>query len=255
MLSNIGNIKGIILEKKKKKSVDSAIEEILAQNINISLLINNAGAWISEAYITQDGIDAQWQANYLSPFYLTNKLLSNIIETSKNNNYQCRIINVASNAHRRATLDDFNAFLSNDKRGDINYWQNVSTFQVYGDTKMAQILHAEKLQQEIKSNDKNANVIVMSLHPGVIASGFFKVDSFSLPIKMVYYLIGPFLETFTLINNKQGAQTTLHCALSDTDIKQGGYHSNCRVAPTKPDVKEIVETKCDQLYQVSCSIW
>ena len=263
----IGEMKGIILDLCSKKSVDLAIETILSQNVNISMLINNAGAWIANPYITEDGIDAQWQANYLAPFYFTNKLLANIIETSKNhnidssnnnnnnNNTPCRIINVASAAHNGAKLDDFNAFLSDDKRGDKTYWQNKGTFQVYGSTKLAQILHADKLQEEIQSMDKDSNVIVMSLHPGTIASGFFKPDSYGLGIKMVYYLLRPFVETFTLIDNKQGAQTTLHCALSDTDIKQGGYHANCRVSVTIPAVKEIVETKRDELYRVSCNIW
>ena len=258
MLTKIGEMKGIILDLCSKKSVDSAIETILSQNVNISILINNAGAWILNPYITEDGIDAQWQANYLAPFYFTNKLLPNIIETSKNNNNNntpCRIINVASNAHRGAKLDDFNAFLSDDKRGDKTYWENVKTFQVYGDTKLAQILHADKLQEEIKSMDKDSNIIVMSLHPGVIASGFFKIDSHGLGLKILYYLLRPFLETFMLLDNKQGAQTTLHCALSDTNIKQGAFHANCRVSVTKPAVKQIVETKYDELYRVSCNIW
>ena len=258
--------KNQILHKQTKwvKSVDNAINEILCKKISISILINNAGAWIDQPYLTADGLDAQWEANYLAPFYFTNKLLDNIINTSKkttieaieNKQFDCRIINVASHASRRASIDDFDAFFSNNIRGDLNYWKTRSSFNVYGDTKLAQIMHAKKLQEIIKNKYECDDVLVLSLHPGVIATGF--IDNFlggkGLVVKLLYCLIGPFLETFTFLNVKQGAQTTLHCAISNDNVEGGKFHSNCRVSDVDSRAKKIVQTKCDQLYAVSSKI-
>ena len=93
--SNIGKIEGVIMDLCSKKSIDAAVGTILGKNVDICILYNNAGAWLSNVHITEDGIEAQWQANYLSPFYFTKKLLPNIKACAKKLQYG-RIINVAS---------------------------------------------------------------------------------------------------------------------------------------------------------------
>ena len=92
---NIGRIDGVIMDLCSKKSVDAAVATIIGKGVNICILFNNAGAWLSNVHITEDGIEAQWQANYLSPFYFTKKLLPNIKACAKKLQYG-RIVNVAS---------------------------------------------------------------------------------------------------------------------------------------------------------------
>ena len=91
----IGKIDYVLMDLCSKKTVDSAIESILSKNVEISILINNAGAWLNRPRISEDGIEAQWQANYFAPFYLTKKLLPNIKQTAQKYQFG-RIVNVAS---------------------------------------------------------------------------------------------------------------------------------------------------------------
>ena len=92
---NIGKIEGVIMDLCSKKSVDAAVATILGKGVDICILYNNAGAWLSNIHISEDGIEAQWQTNYLSPFYFTKKLLPNIKACAKKLQYG-RIVNVSS---------------------------------------------------------------------------------------------------------------------------------------------------------------
>ena len=90
-----GKLDYALMDLGSKESVDSAIETILGKNVGISILINNAGAVLRQFRLSKDGMELMWQANYLSPLYLTEKLLPNIKKTAQSLKFG-RIVNVAS---------------------------------------------------------------------------------------------------------------------------------------------------------------
>ena len=258
-----GKLDYSIMDLCSKKSVDSCLNDIInIKKSNVNILINNAGAWLQTAKITEDGIEAQWQANYLSPFYFTKKLLATIKRSSGDEQLRYgRIINVASVGHMFATKEVFDAFISPKIRGDIRFWNTKQTQNVYGDTKCAQILHAQKLQELLnKEKDDKGKIIgdylyAMSVHPGYVNSNFTALETRPVGIRIMYSILYPFFSVFAMINNKQGAQTSLHCVLSNVDIKPGGYHAYCLPQETKKSAAPVIDTKCEELYQASDAIW
>ena len=159
-----------------------------------------------------------------------------------------------------ATVKNFDAFLDDEKRGSIDYWLQTSSLSVYGDTKCAQILHSQKLQ-EILNNEKDSDgndigsyLYITSLQPGFMNSNFVNLGSRPWYLRPVFLILYPFT-LIAMITPKQGAQTILNCALSDQNIKPGGYHGHCRPQPTKSQAKSVIDTKKDILYQVSDKLW
>jgi NAD(P)-dependent dehydrogenase (short-subunit alcohol dehydrogenase family) len=63
-------------------------------------LINNAGVAPIQRSVTEDGSEVSLAVNYLAPFLLTNLLLE-VLKASA----PARVINVAGDFHRRATID------------------------------------------------------------------------------------------------------------------------------------------------------
>ncbi|MBV9324535.1 MAG: SDR family NAD(P)-dependent oxidoreductase [Chloroflexi bacterium] len=66
----------------------------------LDVLINNAGVFLPTRTPTQNGYETMFQVNYLSPFLLTNLLL-----TELQNSEQGRIINLSSSVYTMGTFD------------------------------------------------------------------------------------------------------------------------------------------------------
>ena len=162
-----------------------------------------------------------------------------------------------------ATNEIFEAFISGEKRGNLEYWQSKESINVYGNTKCAQICHAMKLQQiwnkETDSNGKTVGsyLYITSVQPGFINSGFIKIGSRNVVLRFLYVILYPFVGTFAMITPNQGAQTSLHCALSDENegLKPGGYHGHCRNQNITKRAMPVIKAYMDSLYHASHKIW
>ena len=119
------------------------------------MLVNNAGLVLTERAQTVDGFETTFATNHLGPFLLTNLLLDRIRASAPS-----RIVNVASNAYRRARtgipFDD----LQSEKR--------YRGMRVYGESKLANILFTLELARRLEGSDVTAN----SLHPGTVRTGY-----------------------------------------------------------------------------------
>ena len=121
----------------------------------------------------------------------------------------------------------------------------------------------KKLQEELDKesghgvgkNERNY-IIVTSVHPGWVNSGFANPSSRGLALQILYPFVYPFVSTFGMLTSKQGAQTTLYCILDDgKSISRGGYHAHCQAAKTTASAQEAISTKTDELYYKSQQIW
>ena len=74
-------------------------ERIAAEEPRIDVLINNAGSIFSRRAVTVDGLERTFALNHMSYFVLTTLLHHRLAAASG-----ARIINTASNAHRRGPL-------------------------------------------------------------------------------------------------------------------------------------------------------
>ncbi|KAI8915560.1 hypothetical protein EDD86DRAFT_252330 [Gorgonomyces haynaldii] len=221
IVATTGNDKVEFVELKLDdlENVKQAGHKILAKNIKIDILINNAGL-ANPNTLTKDGYQTVFQVNHLGPFLLTEILLPAIQDGG-------RIVNVSSKASFNGAPYDFEAL-------KINGTESIN-LKAYGDSKLANVMHAKKLAQLLTDR----NISTYSLHPGVVATDVWRG---------VPSLIQPVIKFF-MLTEEQGAMTTLYCALADIKHETGLYYDDCKVKNPNPvalDQKEV-----DRLYDTS----
>jgi retinol dehydrogenase-13 len=125
-------------------------EELADSDLNFDVFIHNAGVYLPEKTLSDDGLEMVFQVDHLSSFIL-NFILKDKLKAHR----KCRIILVNSEGHRFAILGL--------KLDDLT-WQkrNYSGLKSYGSAKTAQLLTM------IKFNDyfKNSGVTINAMHPG-----------------------------------------------------------------------------------------
>jgi NAD(P)-dependent dehydrogenase (short-subunit alcohol dehydrogenase family) len=180
--------------------------ELLATLPKIDVLVNNAGAMFQERALTVDGFERTFALNHMAYVLLTELLRERLIASAP-----ARVVVVASEAHRRATLDF----------SDLQNEKNFSGWQAYCRSKLANILFTRELARRLAGTGVTAH----SLHPGFVDSRFG--DAFG---GVFGWGFGVAKKLFA-ITPVRGAQTSVHLATAD-GLVSGGYYVNC--APATP---------------------
>jgi retinol dehydrogenase 12 len=127
--------------------------EIAAAEPRIDVLINNAGALFGARRLTEDGLERTFALDHMAYFVLTHGLLQRLIASAP-----ARVVNVASEAHRRAMLDF----------QDLQTKASYAGFKAYGRSKLCNILFTRELARRLAGTGVTANC----LHPGFVATHF-----------------------------------------------------------------------------------
>ena len=93
------------------QSVKDFANTILAKNVPIHVLLNNAGVMFGPRRETEQGHELQMTTNHLSHFLLTSMLLPKLKEAGEADHY-ARVVNVSSAAHLAASWMDWSDFQS-----------------------------------------------------------------------------------------------------------------------------------------------
>jgi Dehydrogenases with different specificities (related to short-chain alcohol dehydrogenases) len=133
------------------KQVRRLADEILDKHTKLDVLVNNAGVYMRDRQLTEDGFEVTFGVNHLAPFLLTNLLLDLLKKSAPS-----KIINVSSMVHQNAPFDFHN--LQGEKRFDA--------YDAYSTSKLANLLFTYVLANRLH----NSGVTVNALHPGVIAT-------------------------------------------------------------------------------------
>ncbi|KAF8357855.1 hypothetical protein PRIPAC_92850 [Pristionchus pacificus] len=191
---------------------------------SIDILINNAGVWAGAYEQTKDGHEITWGTNHLGHFLLTELLLP-LVEKAP----EGRIVNVASLVHYQSAAIDLAKIDSKD---------GFDTSMAYNKSKLANVMHARELTRRLKSKGKTT-VTVNSLHPGVIATELLR--NLGVGYKIFQIVFAFFMKSW-----KDGAQTSLYCALS-SEVKgvSGLYFSDCASKVAAPLAHD--DLACKQL--------
>lgn len=146
-----GEIETAIADFSALDEIRALAANILLRHPRLDLLVNNAGL-ISRRYaVSAEGYELTIAVNHLAPFLLTNLLLDRLADSAP-----ARIVTVASQAHRGASLDPTTMAHPRD-------WTPLSA---YGRSKLANVLFTRALAQR-----RNSEVVTACcLHPGVIAT-------------------------------------------------------------------------------------
>lgn len=187
--------------------------ELLAKHDRIDVLVNNAGALLMDRTVTKDGYEATFATNHLAYFLLTKLLLDAVKRAPAG-----RIVNVASEAHHRGTID----------WGDLMAEKGYAGWRAYSASKLANILFTSELARRLEGTTVTAN----SLHPGVIASGFALNNKGF--VGTLWKLASPFL-----MSSESGAKTTIFLATDPSVANVSGkYFSKSKVKTPSREARD-----------------
>ncbi|MBX7190474.1 MAG: SDR family oxidoreductase [Sandaracinaceae bacterium] len=188
------DVRFVALDLGELASVRRAADEILAMDLPIDVLVNNAGIAGLQG-LTKDGFELTFGTNHLGPWLLTEKLLP-LVQRAP----QGRIVNVSSEGHYRAKGIDWDALRKPTA--------HTTALPEYFVSKLCNVLHAKELARRLAGT----KVTTYSVHPGGVASDIWqrRMGKFAL-------LLRPFLLT-----NEQGARTQLRCATDPALATESG---------------------------------
>lgn len=200
----------------------------LATLPRIDVLINNAGAMFQRRQTTPDRLERTFALNHMAYFVLTDLLRDRLIKSAP-----ARIVNVASEAHRRATLDFDDLQSEHDYRG----------FVTYGRSKLCNILFTRELARRLEGTGVTANC----LHPGFVATRFGDDNGglFRIGITIAKRLLAISLE--------DGAATSIYLASApEVEGRTGLYFDKSK--PATPSAAAQDDTAAQQLWLQSARI-
>jgi retinol dehydrogenase 14 len=151
----------------------------------LDALVNNAGVYTSHREVTADGLERQFEVNYLSGFLLTHLLLDLLKKSAPS-----RIVNVSSTAHGGGTIR------FDDLQGERRYWG----FRAYSQSKLAQVLFTRELARRLEGT----GVTVNACHPGVIRTNLAMGGTSPVVRFVKMFLRSP----------EKGAETPIYLAVS-----------------------------------------
>jgi NAD(P)-dependent dehydrogenase (short-subunit alcohol dehydrogenase family) len=179
----------------------------------LDVLINNAGVYMKQRELSEDGFEMTFAVNHLSHFLLS-LLLLNLLK----NPTHSRIINVASMAHAHEL--DFD---------NLQAEKFFDGYTAYSLSKLCNILFSYELARHLE----NTGVTVNCLHPGVIKTKLLRVG---------WGMGGGSLSS--------GSKTSVYLASSpDVENVTGKYFSNSRPANSAKVSNDIAVQK--KLWQMS----
>jgi NAD(P)-dependent dehydrogenase (short-subunit alcohol dehydrogenase family) len=182
--------------------------EISAAEPRIDVLLNNAGSMFGGRLLTAEGLERTFALNHMSYFVLTHCLRENLVAAAP-----ARIVNTASNAHLRATLDF----------GDLQTKNRYIPTVAYSRSKLCNILFTRELARRLAGTGVTANC----LHPGFVATNFGQRDAglfgWGLRLAMLF-----------AARPEPGADTIVHLASSPAVAGVSGcyFYNSREIAPS-----------------------
>jgi NAD(P)-dependent dehydrogenase (short-subunit alcohol dehydrogenase family) len=182
-----GRVVVLPLDVARMASVREFAAAVASDHPRLQLLVNNAGAWISERQETTEGHELTLATNVLGPHLLTQLLLPQLVAGKP-----ARIVNVVSDV------------ASHYDASDVEWKQRrYDGFQAYAQSKQALRMMTWKLAQRLEGSGVVANAV---------SPGFVKTDFMQSPTGLVANLIR-WTRMFA-VTPSEGAATPLWVALS-----------------------------------------
>jgi NAD(P)-dependent dehydrogenase (short-subunit alcohol dehydrogenase family) len=219
------------LDLASLESVRACAAQLLDRLDEIHVLDLNAGGVLSRRIETEDGFEAQFQANHLGHFLLSQLLLDRLRRSAP-----ARIVVLSSWGHTQArgglNFDDLQ-WVARPYRGSL----------VYSATKLMNLYFTFELARRLADTD----VTVNAMHPGYVASGF-AMSGDTTWLRLGIMVSRPFARS-----PQKGARTAVWLAASD-EVKgvTGKYFVDCRAKAPSADALDA--DKARRLWEVSVEL-
>lgn len=201
----------------KREKIHALADHVKSRYGVLDVLVHNAGVFMTERKLTQDGLEMTFAVNHLAPFILTGLLLPCL-----KNAEQGRIVTVSSIAHQNVHLDFKNL------QGE----QHFDPYKAYALSKLGNIMFTLYLAEHLKKTNITAN----TLHPGVITTKLLMAG---------FNRTGGSLE--------EGAETSVYLASSpEVATVSGCYFIKCR--KTTPSAASLDEHNIEEFWKVSSEL-
>ena len=175
----------------------------------LDVLVNNAGALYLDRQLSADGIEMTFALNHLGYFLLTSLLLDLLRASAP-----ARVVNVSSEAHRRAHLD----------LADLQGARRYTGFRAYARSKLANLYFTYELERRVSATE----IAVNALHPGLVNTNFGRNNG--ARAALIWSLIRWFA-----ITPEEGARTPVYVASSPAVAGTGGkYFVKEQPRPSSP---------------------
>ena len=195
----------IIADLSSQEEVKRAASEFLSMNKPLNILLNNAGIMNTTRKETVDGLEEVFSVNHLAYYSFTLMLMNKLIESGPS-----RVVNVASGAHM---------FVKDMNFDDLQSKKKYKTMQVYGRSKLANILFTRELAEKLKGK----GVTVNCLHPGFVNTGIGSNNSPTMG-RILMTLARPFSR-----KTDRGAETSIYlCVSPEVENETGEYFYDCK---------------------------
>ncbi|KAF6132534.1 retinol dehydrogenase 12 [Phyllostomus discolor] len=222
---------------------ESAASEIRADTKNSQVLVRKldlsdtksirafaegflAGVMMYPYSKTADGFETHLGVNHLGHFLLTHLLLERLKESAP-----ARVVNLSSLAHIAGKIR------FHDLQGEKRYSRGFA----YCHSKLANVLFTRELAKRLQGT----GVTTYSVHPGIVRSELVR---HSFLLCLLWRLFSPFVKSA-----REGAQTSLHCALAEgLEPLSGKYFSDCKRAWVSPRARN--NKTAERLWDVSCEL-
>ncbi|XP_074319686.1 short-chain dehydrogenase TIC 32, chloroplastic-like [Silene latifolia] len=207
------------LDLSSMASVRKFASEFNSSGFPLNILVNNAGVMATPFMLSKDKIELQFAINHVGHFLLTNLLLEKMKKTVDESSREGRIVNVSSRRHKLSYPEGIRFDKINDPLG-------YNSLSAYGQSKLANVLHANELARRLK--DDGVRITANSVHPGAVATDLFR--HFGL-FRGFMSLVGRHF----IKNTQQGAATTCYVALHPkVEGISGKYFADCDLAEASP---------------------
>jgi NAD(P)-dependent dehydrogenase (short-subunit alcohol dehydrogenase family) len=209
----------------RRDEIERLAPELLASAPRIEILLNNAGAFFAKRAEIEKGLEQTFALNHLGYFRLTAALRERLIASAPS-----RIVNVASEAHRNATLDF----------DDLQTAHGYNGWKAYQRSKLANILYTRELARRLSGTGVTANC----LHPGFVRTHFGDNNRglWGLGIRVS--------KLFGAISIPRGAETPVYVASApEVEGLTGKYFDRCRVR--EPNAAARNDADARRLWEIS----
>ena len=218
MISYGCNVDFISCDLSDQQSIRDLAENIKKRFRELNVLINNAGVIYLKRKTDSLGIEKMFSVNYLSHYLLTRLLLKSLVVGPSS-----RIINVSSVAHKGVRMDF----------DDLSSHHSYRVMNVYGKTKLAQLLFTKYLSGKIDSE----KITINAMHPGIIPTNLISKNGIlGSAITLAWKCLGK--------STKDGAKTIVYLAVSE-DVKNisGKYFIDCKPVELAPHATDAIAAR------------